>query len=320
MSAAVTRELAGTIMSKYDPLRSYLTKLKQDEWRASFGEIERMLGFPLPYSARTYPAWWGNDQHSEGRHAQAWLRAGWRTANLNLTRETVVFHKEQESPIIEAAQRASSATRTGLMLDFDHLLGEISRHRPVFHSEADFQHALAWCIHERYPDAKLRLEYKPFPEERLYVDIWVSGAERAAIELKYLTRGLEIDLDGERFSLKNQSAQDTRRYDVLRDVARLERVVSAIPSTTGYAVVLTNDSAYWKTAMRSNTMDAAFRIHEGLTMSGTLQWSERASKGTVSGREAPIELTGSYRIAWRNYSSLPANSYGQMRYLLIEVP
>ena len=205
------------------------------------------------------------------------------------------------------------------MLDFDHLLEDLGRTRPIFHSEADFQHALAWHTHERQPGANLRLEYKPFPEERLYVDIWVSGAERAAIELKYLTRGLEVDLNGEQFSLKDQDAQDICRYDVLKDVARLERIVHTIPKSTGYAVVLTNDGTYWKPPVRDDTVDAAFRIHEGRTVSGTLRWSERASKGTTSGREEPIELVGSYHIAWRDYSTLPASSYGQMRYLLINV-
>ena len=206
------------------------------------------------------------------------------------------------------------------MIELPSLLEGLSRTRPIFHSEADFQHALAWAIHERYPDANIRLEYKPFPTERLYVDIWVSGTENAAIELKYLTRGLEFDLDGERFSLKNQAAQAIHRYDVLKDIARLERIVSEVPETVGYAVVLTNDSAFWKSPTRADTVDAAFRIHDGSVISGTLRWSEKAGHGTTKGREAPLTLANPYHIAWRDYSAIPVSSYGLMRYLLIEVP
>ena len=111
-----------------------------------------------------------------------------------------------------------------------------------------------------------------------------------------------------------------RRYDVLKDIARLERIVSEVPGTSGYAVVFTNDSAYWKSPTRADTVDAAFRIHEGRTIEGTLRWSESAGHGTTKGREAPLELAHSYHIAWRDYSAIPVSSYGQMRYLLNEVP
>lgn len=36
-------------------------------------------------------------------------------------------------------------------------LQSLSTDRPIFHSEHDFQHALAWAIHERVPNAHIRL-------------------------------------------------------------------------------------------------------------------------------------------------------------------
>src|SRR6266567_4623533 len=72
------------------------------------------------------------------------------------------------------------------------LVSLLAAERPIFHSEADFQHALAWLLHQRFPHAALRLEYRPFPDERFYLDIWVDiGTERLAIELKYPTRGIQ---------------------------------------------------------------------------------------------------------------------------------
>jgi len=32
--------------------------------------------------------------------------------------------------------------------------------QPIFHSEADFQHALAWRLHELWPEARIRLDGK----------------------------------------------------------------------------------------------------------------------------------------------------------------
>ncbi len=80
--------------SKYGALYRHLTALTGPEWRTSFSEIESVLGFDLPASARRYPAWWANEKGGSG-HSQkrAWQEAGWRTGNLNLAAETVVFER-----------------------------------------------------------------------------------------------------------------------------------------------------------------------------------------------------------------------------------
>jgi hypothetical protein len=44
------------------------------------------------------------------------------------------------------------------MITLENTLPSLSRERPIFHSEADFQHALAWHIHPRHPDTRVRLE------------------------------------------------------------------------------------------------------------------------------------------------------------------
>src|SRR5207244_13149334 len=56
---------------------------------------------------------------------------------------------------------------------------------------ADFQHALAWRLHTRYPDASIRLEYKPFLAERLYLDLWITfRPSEWPSSSSYATRGL----------------------------------------------------------------------------------------------------------------------------------
>ena len=315
-------------MSKYDPLQDYLLGLKGNQWRASFDQIEEMLGFPLPRSALEYQAWWANERSEKRDHKRAWLAAGWRTANLNLTGRTVEFVRDRSRASIPK-QRAATVPpkpppppapyqQVGPVHVVD-LLSRLAERRPLFHSEADFQHALAWTIHEVHPEMELRLEYKPFPDERMYCDIWARGETNLAIELKYLTRKLQADINGELYSLLDQSTHDIRRYDTLKDLGRLESIVNSQPNTIGHLIALSNDTAYWKVPERLSAADADFRVHEGRMISGELRWSDAAGQGTTKGREATLKLVSSYSANWRDYATVGTGSYDKMRYLLITV-
>jgi len=79
-------------MSKYDPLHQTLLTKKNPIWRVHFDQIEKILGISLPASARKYPAWWSNDETSHS-HSRAWLRAGWKTRQVDLHGEAVTFRK-----------------------------------------------------------------------------------------------------------------------------------------------------------------------------------------------------------------------------------
>lgn len=204
------------------------------------------------------------------------------------------------------------------MIDIVRALTSLAQTRPIFHSEADFQHALAWRIHELSAEYSVRLEFRP-PEfrKRFYLDIWAVGHPSLAIELKYKTRGLRANVRGELFELRDQSAQDIGRYDFLNDLQRIEQVVSAHSNVIGYAILLTNDSAYWRPPRSPGTIDAEFRIHQSRLVAGDLAWGAAASEGTMKSREAAIALRGSYRLVWRDYSEPVRGRYGQFRYLLV---
>ena len=60
-------------MSKYDPLTKRLAAAKGGEWKATFTELEKLLGAPLPKTARSGKAWWKSDAAT--LQAKAW--AGW---------------------------------------------------------------------------------------------------------------------------------------------------------------------------------------------------------------------------------------------------
>ena len=133
-----------------------------------------------------------------------------------------------------APQMAITDIMAGLrdMLDIDDLMTDLARVRGMFHSEADFQHALAWQIHEASPQSQVRLEVDVARAagRRMYLDIWLPE-ERIAIELKYLTRRLDLTHRGERFALRDH-AQDLGRYEFLKDVQRLE-VMRSMPGVCG---------------------------------------------------------------------------------------
>ena len=76
--------------SKYAPLYEFLGSLEGRERGMSFSEVERVLGFGLPRSARAHSAWWANDA-SRFRHSWAWLEAGWETRDLDIVGESVWF-------------------------------------------------------------------------------------------------------------------------------------------------------------------------------------------------------------------------------------
>ena len=84
---------------KYAPLyRHLLSAHPEPEWRTTFGEVEAILGFHLPDSARLHRPWWSNSKKGSGHsHALAWQAAGWRTREVDLEAETLVFVRGRAS-------------------------------------------------------------------------------------------------------------------------------------------------------------------------------------------------------------------------------
>ena len=80
--------------SRYDALRSHLSKRSEPLVHMSFGEIDRLIGQPgLPDSARRHRAWWANERSGSHSHARSWLGATppRRTANVDFNTQTVDF-------------------------------------------------------------------------------------------------------------------------------------------------------------------------------------------------------------------------------------
>lgn len=111
----------GGLLSKYEKLTDYLMADGPQTRRVRFDELEEILGFTLPDSARKYPAWWANDP-SAGRHSDAWLSAGWKTEELDLGSEAVTFLRDNPTRSVrERVARAAPARKLSASADFDEL-------------------------------------------------------------------------------------------------------------------------------------------------------------------------------------------------------
>ena len=75
---------------KYDPLRHYLRQQTRNRVPMTFQQVESVIGGPLPASARRHRPWWANDATGHA-HASAWLGAGYRTEQVDMEGETLVF-------------------------------------------------------------------------------------------------------------------------------------------------------------------------------------------------------------------------------------
>ena len=77
---------------KYHRLYRHLCDLPAQPWRTNFTEVESILRFKLPASARRHRPWWANQTRGNGHsHALAWITAGWKTAKVDMVAETLVF-------------------------------------------------------------------------------------------------------------------------------------------------------------------------------------------------------------------------------------
>lgn len=94
-------------MSIYATLSNVLAERPGSSWKVAFPELERLIGSKLPPSAFKYPAWWSNNP-SNNAMTKIWLKAGWRTEQVDIPGQTVVFRRVA---VAEAASRAGFGDR-----------------------------------------------------------------------------------------------------------------------------------------------------------------------------------------------------------------
>lgn len=106
--------------SNYDSLYYYLVDARGDILHVSFEELESILGFSLPPSARLHRQWWSNRRRGcQRNHIVAWNAAGWMTKDVNVENETLTFVRRPGFPKVTPTLRNWKKTK---MLDIDSVL------------------------------------------------------------------------------------------------------------------------------------------------------------------------------------------------------
>jgi len=84
-------------MSIYEPITTYLSRAPGNSARLTFGQVEKIIGRPLPRSAYRHREWWSNNPTGHS-HARSWTAAGWRTEKVDIEKHVLVFSKQAKSP------------------------------------------------------------------------------------------------------------------------------------------------------------------------------------------------------------------------------
>jgi hypothetical protein len=211
-------------------------------------------------------------------------------------------------------------------------LSNLSHRRPVFHSEADFQHELALEISRAGLDVRLEVPLGiPCPDnqerERVEIDLMVRSSgtsEWTAVELKYVKVASHFLHGNEVFELKETWGTNLSRFDCLADFQRVERIVQTRHACSGFSVFLTNaEDAWGRNVGVGRNMACRFSIHEGrvLNAAEAHDWTPSNPKvSSVSAKRlppyAPLVFSSQQICKWTCYSTLAAAN-GDFRYLML---
>jgi len=81
-------------VTKYQPIHLWLRGSTSTAVIATFAELENILGFQLPLSAKAHRQWWGNERvHHRHTYGRAGLDAGFETEAVDVDKETIVFRR-----------------------------------------------------------------------------------------------------------------------------------------------------------------------------------------------------------------------------------
>jgi len=202
----------------------------------------------------------------------------------------------------------------------------LSARRPIFHSEADFQLALAMVMSEDVRVSRIRLERRIALREplrdRAHVNVDVVArldGQPVALELKYPKRKLECtafaDGELEDFELP-EGAYDVDAPEFWHDAARVERLIAESEIAAGAAVMLSN-YVLWEPERLMGTRSKAheFAVYNMRVVQAgqSLAWRD----ATAAVDTGPVRLNNEYRCVWRPYSTV-GECNTEFRYLVLE--
>jgi hypothetical protein len=97
---------------KYNLLRAHLAGLSADRVAMSFAAVAAAARVKLPASAYRYVQWWENDPIHHVQ-AKAWIEAGYRTEQVDLAGQKLVFARTRERGVSEMKEEFAHRPSSG---------------------------------------------------------------------------------------------------------------------------------------------------------------------------------------------------------------
>lgn len=193
-----------------------------------------------------------------------------------------------------------------------------------FHSEADFQHKFAWEMHERHPNCSVHLEvphkhYKDGSKRKIHLDLLIDDAgKKIGLELKYKTAAFDYINKDVQFNLTSHGAQPISRYDIFKDVERLQNLISGKVLDNGYAIVLSNDKVLWSQRTKKNASGSDFLLTDKKA-NQNLTWKKGCKPGSIgSHRAEDIKFLYPVKVEWESWHSFPHVGNKDFKYIIID--
>ncbi len=224
----------------------------------------------------------------------------------------------------------------------------LSEERKIFHSEDDFNHAFAMeidrTLNRESKKYSVRLEtpidiiYKKRGTNleynyTAYIDmlIVVGNGDWIPIEIKYKTKNLDsafVDHFKVEFNPKNHSANDVSRYEIRKDIYRLEQLTGLQKVKKGFSIFLTNEPNYWNYDINPSFMDGHYRLakriqkkDKGWIYNSVEKYYDKKSGRYYSKTNGKLHFTYSaaydlqldvkrdYEVHWHHYSDVSTTEF-----------
>ena len=192
------------------------------------------------------------------------------------------------------------------------IIENLSIKRPLFHSEADFQHELALLLGRERGQVDLRLE-RPYLENvlKFFLDILVNTEnEKIGIELKYVTNSFPQEDNGEMFNLKTHGNYGGSRFNFLKDVYRLDQLKERKEIFKGFAIILTNVKDFYSGKNYDNRFKHLY-LYEGrkIKKGDVIKFVENTTPKKF--QPFKLENVNGYHLQWKPYGK-----YTDFKYLM----
>lgn len=208
----------------------------------------------------------------------------------------------------------------------EQIMKEYSENGTVFFNEAHFQFEFAISLSAKLSMSNYRITLEHCPNFKKYrVDLLVEDIknnEKTIIEFKYVTKKATIEIHEQFYiDLKSQGAYDIRRYQIWRDISKLEDLLDNKKCDHAYFLMITNADKLIKPVPKNN-LDCEFDIStrkRNRPDKKELYWSHPSPR---TERRYPnriiIRKNESYKFDYIPYSS--STNAASFKYLILQIP